>query len=216
MSTDDDVSTPERAVLLTLMAEARAVSNPELKELIGTALDGRSRLKLNRAGLVSSRREGQPYVHELTDKGWRWCAQELASRHRPDRTTVGRALYLVVAGLHRYLQRSNLQPADVFGPPDGQATVKLPAAGLDIEERIRTAYRKLASDPRDWVGLAQLRPLLGDTPREAVDETLRALSRSRRANLVAQANQKVLSQADRAAAVRIGNQDCHLISIEDS
>jgi hypothetical protein len=207
----DDLRLPERAILLTLMAEAREVSNPELQELIGTALDGRSRRKLNDAKLVSSRREGRAYVHELTDQGWRWCAQELASRYRPTGTTIGRALYVVLAGLHRYLERSNRRPADIFGLGGGDTT---PAA--DLEERIWTAYRKLAKEPRDWVSLSDLRTFLGDASRAAVDDALRGLSRSRRANLVPQANQKVLSQADRAAAVRIGTDDCHLISIEDS
>lgn len=208
MPANDDVNTPERAILLALMAEARPVSNPELTRLIGTALDGRSRHKLTEAKLVSSRKEGRSYVHELTDHGWRWCAQELASAYRPERTTIGRALYLVVAGLHRYLERSSLKPADVFG---GHA-----APEMEIEERIRTAYHKLAKEPRDWVSLSELRPLLGGEPPAAVDEALRRLSRSQRANLVPQANRKILSEAERAAAVRIGTDDCHLISIDDS
>jgi hypothetical protein len=213
MPADGELGIPERAILLTLMAEAREVSNPELEKLIGTDLTGSSRLKLNRAGLVNSRKQGRSYVHELTDKGWHWCEQELASRYRPGKTTIGRALYLVLAGLDGFLQRSSLKPADVFGS-GGTPTLAGPA--MDLEDRIHAAYRKLAPEPRDWVSLAQLRPLLGDTPRGTVDDTLRALSRSRRANLVAQANQKILSQAERAAAVRIGGQDCHLISIEDS
>lgn len=218
MPANDDVNTPERAILLALMAEARPVSNPELKQLIGTALDGESRRKLNEAKLVSSRKEGRPYVHELTDQGWRWCAQELASGHRPERTTIGRALYLVAAGLHRYLERSSLKPADVFGAGagDGAGDGAGAAPVMEIEERIRTAYHKLAREPRDWVSLSDLRPLLGGEPPAAVDEALRRLSRSRRANLVPQANRKILSDAERAASVRIGPDDCHLISIDDS
>lgn len=210
--TSDDLGIPERAVLLTLMAEARPVSNPELKALIGTDLTGQSRRKLNEAKLVSSEKEGRTYVHELTEQGWRWCAQELASRYRPKGSTIGRAGYLVLAALHRYLERSDLKPADIFGA--GGAPV--PAPDVDLENRILAGYRKLAKDPRDWVSLSDLRPLLGDAPRAAVDEALRGLSRSRRANLVPQANQKVLSPADRAAAVRIGTDDCHLISVEDA
>jgi hypothetical protein len=209
----DDLGIPERAILLTLMAEARAVSNPELNELVGTTLDGRSRRKLNDAKLVSSEKEGRAYVHELTEQGWHWCAQELASMYRPSGTTIGRAAYVVLAGLHRYLERSDLKPADVFGT-SGRGPA--PILDVDIEDRLRAAYRKLAKEPRDWVSLSDLRPLLGDAPRAAVDEALRELSRSRRANLVRQANQKILSPADRAAAVRIGTDDCHLISIEDS
>jgi hypothetical protein len=218
MATEDSLGEPEKAVLLTLMAEAREVSNPELEDLIGTNLTGHSRNKLNDAGLVSSRKEGRAYVHELTDKGWRWCSRELASAYRPKKTTLGRALYLALGGLHRYLQRSDLKVADVFGRGGGAASVvaESPTPVHDLEERIQTVYRKLAKEPRDWVSLTQLRPLLSDANREAVDEALLQMSRSGRANLVPQANQKALSQADRNAAVRIGHEDCHLVSIEDS
>jgi hypothetical protein len=231
MPTDGDLGLPERAILLTLMAEAREVSNPELEMLVGTSLTGKSRTKLNSAGLVSSHKVGRSYVHELTEKGWRWCAEELTSEYRPRGSTIGRALYTLLTGLHRYLARSDLRLADVFGPGDPQAPagppplapastapapVEAPVRVLHLEESIRAAYRKLAREPRDWVLLTQLRPLLGDAPRGPVDEALRQLSRSGRANLVPQANQKTLTDADREAAVRIGNEDCHLISIEDS
>lgn len=79
------------------------------------------------------------------------------------------------------------------------------------EHRITAAYRRLAH-PGDWVSLTDLRPEVGGR-REHVDAALRNLSRTQRANLVVQANRKVLTHADRDAAVRIGLDDCHLISI---
>lgn len=216
-----EFSLPERAVLLTLMSLGREVSNPELKQLIGTDLTGRSRTRLNQEGLVASRMQGRCFVHELTDKGWRWCADELGNPPPKRSGSAGGALYAVLAGLKRFLDRSDLKPADVFGP----ATPATPAAPApvppdtgsagDLAGRIRVAYRRLARHPRDWVRLADLRQQLGaDVARGDVDATLRQLERDREANLVPQANQKVLTAADHAAALRIGMEDTHLLSME--
>jgi hypothetical protein len=85
-----------------------------------------------------------------------------------------------------------------------------------LEEAIRAAYRKLAAEPRDWVGLADLRPLLGAAPKTEVDAVLKHLSRTGQAHLVPESNRKALAAVDRAAAVRIGGEDNHLLSIEAS
>uniref|UniRef100_UPI003F490728 hypothetical protein n=1 Tax=Streptosporangium sp. CA-235898 TaxID=3240073 RepID=UPI003F490728 len=83
-----------------------------------------------------------------------------------------------------------------------------------VEARIRDAYAALAKKPGDWVNIRVLRDRLGaDLSREQVDEVLTRMIRLPDVNLVGDANQKVLTLADRAAAVRIGEQDKHLISI---
>jgi len=236
-----EFSLPERAVLLTLMSLGREVSNPELKQLISTDLTGKSRTRLNQEGLVASRKEGRAFVHELTDKGWRWCADELGNPPPKRSGSAGGALYAVLAGLKRFLDRADLRPADVFGPPASATPAPVPpvagatpsgarpaatapsgvpvaAPGVpaaDLAERIRVAYRRLARHPRDWVSLTDLRQQLGaDAPHDQVDAVLRELERTREANLVPQANQKVLTAADHAAAVRIGMEDTHLLSME--
>lgn len=218
----DNLGVPERAALLALMAEAREISNPELERLAGFRLSGAALRKLHARRLVESRRatnlKGNPFAHTLTDDGWAWCTKELAAG-RPGRAgTAGGALYALLAGLHRYLARSHLQLSDLFRPDDGAAPAPpppaaQPPAALALPDRIRLAYRKLAKDPQALVSLAGLRPLLGEARREAVDAALRQMSRAREVNLVPQGNQKILSQADRHAAVRIGEEDCHLISV---
>lgn len=84
------------------------------------------------------------------------------------------------------------------------------------EDRIHNAYRRVIAQqggqPGDWVTLTDLRPEIGGH-REHVDAALLTLSRSRQANLIAQANQKILTEHDRDCAVRVGIDDCHLISI---
>jgi hypothetical protein len=235
----DQLGVKERAALLALMAEAREVSNPELERIAGFRLDGKELRTLRARRLVDSHRSAgnRPYVHLLTDDGWAWCAAELAAERPARAGSAAGALYAVLAGLGRYLARSDLRLSDVFGSdpagpepagsPPAEASAEASAEALaeapaeapsasELRERIRAAYRKLARDPRDLVSLTQLRPLLGPAPREAVDAVLRQMSRDREADLVPQANQKTLSLADREAAVRIGNEDCHSIAVDES
>lgn len=200
------------AAMFTLMRLAREVSNPELEEVVGFRLTGEDRRKLNNLKLVDTRKEGQALVHELTDEGWAWCAEEFSAKQPPGprpRSVLGVAFYVVLNGFDEYMRREKLRPADVFSA-NGEPLEE------DLEQRIRTAYGKLAKSPRAWVGLADLRPLLGDAPTDKVDAVLKELSRTGQVHLVPESNRKALTAADHAAAVRIGGEDNHLISIEAS
>jgi hypothetical protein len=197
------------SALLTLMVFAREVSNSELRATAGFAITGDIRRDLNKAGYVESRMIGRAFAHELTEAGWARCAQELTNDVPARPGPLGAALYMVLAGLDRFLERKKLRLADVFQPDT-------PAAGGGLEARIRTAYTKLARKPRDWVRLAELRPLLNGASKAEVDEVLREMSRDRRARIAAISNSKLLTDADHAAAVRIGGQDNHQIAVEES
>ncbi|MFC0863239.1 hypothetical protein ACFHYQ_13130 [Sphaerimonospora cavernae] len=83
----------------------------------------------------------------------------------------------------------------------------------DIETRIRKAYAQLAEKPNAWVSLTQLRPVLGDTPREDVDSTLRRMISMPDVRIAPFENRKALSQEDHDAAVIIGGQAKHLVLI---
>ncbi len=214
--TNDALSAKERAALLGLMAEAREISNPELREIVGFPLDGKERRRLNDRKLVTSGRRGRSFVHELTDAGWRWCQEELTAGRPPRSSYLGGACYALLANLSRFLDRADLRLADVFGRTDEPfrpALAAAPAPDGDVERRIRSAYRQLAREPRDWVSLAELRPLVG-AAREEVDSVLRQLNRSHQASIIPEQHQRVLTQADEDAAVRIGGENKHLISIE--
>jgi hypothetical protein len=213
---DKPLGVPERAALLTLMAEARELTNPELKQLIGADITGRRRHELARRHLITTRKVGRAFAHELTDKGWNWCADELAGPTPPQARSAGGALYAVLAGLNRYLERTNLKLADVFLPATAAREVEPEPEGPAAEERIRAAYRRLARAHGDWVSLTDLRSLLPDLDRHEADAALRRMSRTPRVNIVPAANQKMLTALDRAAAVRIGLADCHMIAIEVS
>jgi hypothetical protein len=202
--TPADLTGTERSVLLVLMAEARPVPNPDLVAL-GPKLDKPGRDKLNALGLIESDRSTGRFVHELTDRGWRLCHDILAAGPPPRSTGPAKTLYTVLGSLNRYLRRADLSLADVFGS-DGQA----PATA---EERIRRAYADLAPRPGGWVSLARLRIELADTPRAEVDAALHSLFRAPDVSLIPEENQKVLTAADRGAAVVIGDESKHLIAI---
>jgi hypothetical protein len=197
------------SALFVLMGLSRAVSNTELHELAGIRIDGAVRRQLNDEKLVdSSRVKGNaPYVHELTDKGWSRCG-ELLTAPAPERPGVlGHAVAPILGGLDRYLRRANLRLADLFQPATSRE---------ELETSIRDAYATLAREPRDWVRLADLRPLLNGASRDDVDGVLKDMSRGRRAQLAPDSNRKTLTEADRAAAVEIGGEDNHLISVGQS
>jgi hypothetical protein len=123
-----ELSVRERAVLFTLFAEARSISNPELEERVGFRLQGVRRRKLNNLGLVVSHKCGRAFAHELSEAGWRWCAAELAAgatgtgqgRHAAGNggprhgTGIERALYAVIGSIGRHLDETGLSLADVI------------------------------------------------------------------------------------------------------
>ncbi|NUR87366.1 MAG: hypothetical protein HOY71_25070 [Nonomuraea sp.] len=195
----------ERALLLYLMALGGTASNPELKQRLGTALDGPSRLRLNKLDLVESVRPGRAFHHTLTEAGWSWCVDEL-SHTAPRSDPLGRTLYGVLGLLKGYLDASDLSLAEFV--------LRARATGADVSQEIRSAYGKLAEAPQDWVKLARLRALLPGTPREAVDEALRELERQPGVHLAPEADQKTLTDADREAAVLVGGVAKHLLAIE--
>jgi len=202
--TNQDIS-----ALLTLMSVARTeITNTELDELTGIRITGDVLKRLNAQELVKSTRTGnKPYVHVLTEKGWTRCRYEFTAE-RPTRPGYfGYAFYALLKGLDGFLDREHRALKDMF---------QSVGASHDLETRIRTAYGKLARESRDWVRLAELRPLLNGVDRGDVDCVLKAMSRAKQAHLAPDPDRKSVTSDDRAAAVRFGGEDNHLITIEPS
>ena len=103
-----ELSAKERAVMFALLAEARKISNLELEERAGFRLDGKERRKLNDLKLVQSDKPGRAYEHELSDAGWRWCAQELAAPPGERASSLERAHYKVFGLFARHLDRKSV------------------------------------------------------------------------------------------------------------
>jgi hypothetical protein len=148
----DELSARERAVLFALLSEARTLSNNELQALIGIRLDGKERRKLNDLKLVESERPGRAFAHELSDAGWRWCADEL-SAGRPGRgTSLERSHYLVFGVFARYLSAAHLSLADLVSSapelPAGGKHVRRDAAAGDGDLTARVAARRVNLIPQ--------------------------------------------------------------------
>jgi hypothetical protein len=220
----DELSVKERAVLFALLGEARQISNPELEALIGFRLVGEERRRLNDRKLVESTKVSRgAFAHELSDGGWRWCAQDLAAGPAERGSSLERAHYLVFGVFARYLSAAGLSLAEfVTAAPrdshDGGAhdTTGRPRGrhAVDVAARVEAGYRELAPVSGEFVKLRELRERLADIPRPDVDSALTAMFTSQRINLIPQENQQALSAADRESGLRIGGENKHLISIE--
>jgi hypothetical protein len=205
-----ELSAKERAVMFALLAEARKLSNPELEERVGFRLDGKERRKLNDLKLVESDKPGRAYEHELSDAGWRWCAEQTAAAPGGRATSMERALYAILAGLGRYAAATDQSLADIFHHRHGA----LGHGDGDVRARIETEYLSLAPGRGEFVKLRELRMRLADIHGPDVDSALEQMYIDQQINLIPQSNQQALSAADRESAFRVGGEYKHLISIE--
>ncbi|MFI6237132.1 hypothetical protein ACIBD9_26510 [Micromonospora sp. NPDC050784] len=217
--------------LVVLMVEARRLTNVELKELAGFTLTGQDNKKLVDLGLVDTDRTHRPFAHELTEEGWR-VARQLHTVAPPKQGgSTTRSLFVVLSNLHRSLDRLRVSHGDFFkqtgatapaaSEPQQQApaataaapTAAAPVSAAEVEALVRSAYRDLANAPGAWVGLADVRDRLADTDRAALDAALRTMVGREDVRIIPVANTKSLTARDRAAAVRIGNEDNHALAI---
>lgn len=208
-----DVTTTEAATLLVLMAEARAVKNSELSSL-GPSLSKPARDKLVDMGLVELGRTDRVVTLELTDKGWKYCGDLLGAEPPTRSTGSDRALYTVLAGLRRWLDQSDIRPSEIFFPRTEERELTARPAPVSLEDRVRLAYGQLAKEPGSPVRLVRLRHELSDIARDDLDGALARLRRAPDVSLIPEENQKTLTAEDRIAAVTVGNQQNHLLAIE--
>lgn len=211
---DIELTLVQRYALLVLMAEAREVPNSYLEKERKIFLKKKEhRDPLQAAGLITVRQErrGGPVSIELTDKGWRRATAEFGQSAPPRAGSAGAALYAILDKIGQFIDRSKISAADIFVTPEEavESADRVP----DLEAQIRKAYGELAPRAGAWVMLDKIRRALGDAPRGDVDAALLSLFRAPDVRIVPESNQKVLTDSERAAAVRIGNQDKHLIAI---
>jgi hypothetical protein len=207
---DDDLTPSDNAILITLMAEARAMLNTDLIERYGINVVKSRREKLNRLRLVRSEQSGRTYLHELDDKGW-VRVQDYLDVSSPRARAVGGALSALHANLlERVMARSGYRS---LGEMFSRTDITPQERPSNLEVRLRNAYAALATEPGAWVALARLRPFFADVDRADADEALLRLSRASDVNLVPENNQKTLTDVDRAASIRVGGQDKHLLAI---
>lgn len=205
--------THETATLLVLLLENAEVPNPDLKNKHRIDLRPAGRAKLIKAGLLETHKGGNRLVHNITEAGIAWCATELTEVEPPTRS--GPLVRLAFEALRRTvadLRRRGIPLVDALHPTgDGE-----PDEMVDLESLIRTAYEALSVKPQDWVRLAKLRPRLNGAEKNEVDQVLLAMTRTGLVHLAPDSDRKMLTDADRDAAIRIGKEDKHLVAIEES
>jgi hypothetical protein len=197
----------QRFVLVTLMIKGGTLSNPELTNVAGISLKAQYRNDLQARGLITV--TGRPLVLELSEKGWSEAIRELGAEVPPRSGSGGGALYVALGFLRALIGHLGVAPSELFtlriGPLDGKAV----SAPADLGETIRKAYGRVAARGGDYVRLADLRHAV----RADVDTALLAMNWEPDVDLIPNSQQGDLTDEDRAAAVRIGNQDRHLIAI---
>lgn len=205
--------THETATLLVLLLENEEVPNPDLKNEYGIDLRPTGRTKLIKAGLIETRKEGPRLVHKITETGLAWCANELTEVEPPTRSgPLVRLAFEVLRRTVSDLRQRGIPLVDALHPTDDAE----PDEPDDLESLIRTAYQALSVKPQDWVRLAKLRPRLNGAEKNEVDEVLLAMAKTGLVHLAPDSNRKVLTDADHAAAIRIGSENKHLMAIEES
>lgn len=219
---DITLTLPERSALLALMVMVREASNSDINDLFRFRIKREVRERLTELGLVTCRQgRGKAWSHELTDLGWRRGRAELTAKPPPNKHPGYRVAYGVMNGFARYMTRHDIEIADVFPFEDdsraGMSDTDTPEAfPVDLEQRIREVYAALADQPSAWVGLLEMRARLADVAPDDLDETLTRMARRPDIDFIPEANQKTLTDADRDAALRLGGEDKHLLSIEVS
>jgi hypothetical protein len=157
---------------------------------------------------------GQPFVLELTELGWRRGREELAAKPPANVTRGYRVLYGTLNCIDRYLAHAGLAAADFFvvdGAKEADSEASPAAAPTD---RIRAAYEALAGGDGLPVGLRKLRDHLNDLSPAEFDAAIVQLIREPGVYLESEPKRRNLTSADHAAAIRVGGEDKHLLSIE--
>lgn len=197
-----DLTLRQQAILLTLLAGARAMTNSELKEMGRVEIERRDREFLVHHQLIDFK-QLRAYHYWLTKTGSRWIDNSFALGPPPARAgAVGGSLFVIWRALRQNLERSLRQSsASSFLNPTS-------------EQQVRDVYAWYVGQTGRTVSLRHIRESLPEIGREDLDKVLDEMSLLPDVSLLPEPNRKALSEADREAAVMIGGQDRHGIAIE--
>lgn len=179
---------------------------PEVKKPDREALAG--------AGLIISEKRGRPGNWlEITDKGWAWATEHLDA-DLPKRSNAGSAILQAwLTQIKAFMQARGLALADILGP-QRPAESQIPDLGA-IRQRIRKAYLEVTGDRLNTRALLRdIRGKLRDIDRATLDEALRLMQREQEASLYPLDNRIEITDADRDAAIHIGQEPRHILWIE--
>jgi hypothetical protein len=197
----------QRTTLLALMIQAGPAPLAFLTNTVKISLAREKREELAKQDLITV--TGKPMVLELTERGWATAKQEFEAELPPRAGAFGGTLYLLLGFLNKYLETHQLSAAQFFASTAPAETI--PAA--DLEDQIRKAYDELAAAPGAYLMLADLRAALPGADRASVDAALLRMDLAKSIILIPESNQKVLTAGQRGAAIRINNQNMHLLAV---
>jgi hypothetical protein len=192
----------DQASLFALMVVARPVTNRELRSLAGVEISAEVRRRANHGvERIAADKRGRVSTHKLTPAGRAWCESALAAGCPDGARFPTGVLFAVLDGVGQYLARSGTKYGEFFAP--------------DLENWIRSVYAELTvrRGAGAWVNLSALRPWLEGTPRQVIDAELDRMIEQPDVQLMAELNQRTLTDADREAAVDIGGEPRHLLRI---
>lgn len=215
MPTVDLTSGARQALVAMLVADEETMTDPVLHERFSLKI-GPKRQELSRAGFiaVADKKVKNAYVYSLTAEGRTRALAALAEPAPPGAKGAMadvRLLYAVSNILHRVIEEHGLDDGKVFKSVG--TDVREPKTGQTIEEQVLAAYHVLSKRHGDLVSLVRLRDRLADIKRETLDRTLKAMDRQRVIQLEPDPNRKALPAEAREAAVSIGGDDKHFITI---
>jgi len=201
---DAELTPVQRFVLITLMIKATPLPNTYFTNVAHIGLKADKRRELQVLGLIKVTE--RPLVLELTERGWGQAISELGGEVPPRAGSAGGALYVALEFLRGLIDHLGVAPSELF-TLRVRSTGNAPAPA-DFEASIRKAYGEVAR-AGEYVSLAKVRKAL----QTDIDSTLARLNRESDVHLIPNSQQGDLTDADRSAAIKIGNQDRHLIAI---
>ncbi len=188
------------------MLHVTEASNPDLRKLYRVTIEKSARDQLTQEKLITWKKGPRGAIfHELTDQGWVRGRDELTLAPPGGVGAAWHLLYGTFRHLNGLMTKNRYQLSDVFANAD--------PGPLSIEDRIRQVYGELAGESGELVSLARLRDDLSDIPRKDLDEALLDLDRRRAIQLEPDPHRIALSDRARAAAIPLGGEDMHLITI---
>ena len=212
------------ALIALLLVPEKWVTDPMLYERFRVKVEKAGREALGgTAGLAKVERrnakgelteKGGTFFHQLTPEGRR-RALALLTAPAPEgaRGSVAdvRMLYAIGKLLTRAIRDYGLDEEKVLHPDDVNAPPPQPVKS--IEDQIMAAYDGLSKQHGDLVSLVRLRDQLSQIDRADLDKALKAMDRERVIQLEPDPNRKALTREVREAAVSIGGEDKHFITI---
>lgn len=171
----------------------------------------KDRALLVNLGFVGARTVKQGLKLEVTDKGWAWAADHLEAP-LPVRSTAGASiLHAWLGRLDVYLRAKRIALAEVLSP-DVQPTLERGGDAPPLRDRIRDTYLEVTGGHFNQRALLRdLRVKLPDVDRPSLDEALLQMQSEDGASLMQLDNRIDITDADRDAAIHIGNEPRHIL-----